>query len=395
MGVKRVLASTWLALAALAALAPGCGNDGPTPSRHTGAGGTASSQLPGIFEGCTPGKACEDGLDCVDAGYGYRCQHLCQSDADCNFTIKVPVEEVTAVCGTLAPGLQACTEPCDFTPLSGPVCMDGHPVACSALDETSCSTCGCPTNLRCEPAVGCQPKRNLDDECRLNSDCVSNNCDPYAKVCRVPVGSACTASNCQICVASARGTYCSRTCGSEFECNGGACMFQECSPLCAGPVDRNCLGECRVTYHPGGGSPDIYGCLCDPMACRTLSPPPGVGSPCQDTEDCGADGACLVLHPPGDGHCSKHCEQNPCLAGQSCVNIPCGAGETNTCGSLCLVDCDDAEPRCRSGSCRSLMTAEAQAVEVCDYRRPGGTFCKTSGDCQSGLCLDTQCTPAP
>jgi hypothetical protein len=46
----------------LAQVASGCGSNSPAPAPASG--GSSGSKLPGLFDECTPGQACESGLDC-------------------------------------------------------------------------------------------------------------------------------------------------------------------------------------------------------------------------------------------------------------------------------------------------------------------------------------------
>jgi hypothetical protein len=95
----------------LAQVGSGYGSNSPAPAPASG--GSSSSKLPSLFDECTPGQACESGLECIAADGFARCEHLCQSDADCDFTIKVVTEDVQAVCGTLTKEVKACAQPCD------------------------------------------------------------------------------------------------------------------------------------------------------------------------------------------------------------------------------------------------------------------------------------------
>lgn len=133
------------------------------------------------------------------------------------------------------------------------------------------------------------------------------------------------------------------------------------------------------------------------MECKVLSPPPDVGAQCDEDTDCGTDGVCLHNHPLEleQGVCSRHCSaENPCHKGQSCVNVPCNENEPKTCGALCLNDCAAAEPRCLAGTCLPLQSLAAQSIEVCDFRKPTGTFCNAHDDCQSTICTNGKCAEA-
>jgi hypothetical protein len=126
---------------------------------------------------------------------------------------------------------------------------------------------------------------------------------------------------------------------------------------------------------------------------------PKVGDPCDEDGDCGLDGVCLLNHPlahQGLGVCSRRCSPaNPCAERQSCVDVPCGENDLETCGALCLYDCAAAEPRCDAGNCRSLENLDAQSVEVCDVRKPTGEFCEAHNDCQSTVCTNGMCAAGP
>ena len=240
-------------------------------NRRRRAAAPAPTKCRGCSQECIPGQPCQGDTECVTVGDEHRCEHPCETDDDCSaFKIQQPVEKVSTVCGTVGPALKACREPCTRHYEGAYACVDGHPVSCAALDETSCTICGCPDNLRCEHNVGCGGKRGLDEECLEDGDCNSNNCDFYAHVCRVPVGTACTASSQGI--ARKKGTFCSRSCGSIFDCDGGACLFQECRPPCTGEFDPSCRASVAWASTPAAGSPTSMAACATPWSAKRSCP---------------------------------------------------------------------------------------------------------------------------
>ncbi|AUX38979.1 uncharacterized protein SOCE26_003610 [Sorangium cellulosum] len=143
------------------------------------------------------------------------------------------------------------------------VCLGDTSAACEYAVAREpgvfCEQCGCGPSLRCEPGVGCLPKRRLGEPCEDDGDCVSDNCSIDEHVCRVAVGAACTAENCDICYVEPSGwSFCSRYCHGDGRWHGcgerGECVASdqfhldgsECWPVCTGSDPAECPGYCLL-----------------------------------------------------------------------------------------------------------------------------------------------------
>jgi hypothetical protein len=309
-------------------------------------------------------------------------------------------------CGTVADGSQACVEPCSSPDegIKGSYgCRDNVPIACDAADPTYCTDCGCPdATERCEPGVGCQPKRQVGEVCRDNSDCKSDNCSTYLGVCRVPVFSQCDANNCDRCVTdTVNGSiYCTRSCNGDTDCNGGYCLGYgyDGSYVCQRPCSACTSDTCNQT---NSGSTRF----CDCPSCVEKSAPRPLGTRCENSGQC-SSGVCYATyyldkdslgHPqviPERTLCTKSCYADlDCgESGLVCALLPCHGDDGSMCGALCLHPCD-ADGSCSSvgGRCRSLPKPTGETATVCDFRDEVGAHCECNEECLSGRCTNAQC----
>jgi hypothetical protein len=359
---------------------------------------TPPDRLGGRFEYCERNAECQSGY-CLLSAIGGRCSLPCTSTSECD-----PATTGTQ-CGLGPDGTMACVPACG-APDSGYACVDGVSVACERVDDDrQCLACGCDPSLRCEPGVGCLAKSEVGGNCRQDSDCRTGNCSTFAGVCRVPVGQACTANDCDRCLTAAGGwSYCSRECDDVEQCNGDQCLgspetgFFTCRPGCTSFGDASCPGTCQ--YPSDGG--ELF-CACDYQTCPTVEPPRQVGQPCYSDSHC-ATGACYAHRECGGpfkdecidrGVCTQACESDAsCGAGNTCVAVPCVEGQTTECGKLCLPTCSDAEPCDAYTFCVARPAAGGATAMVCDARQPEGASCWSGLDCQSGKCIDRRCAPA-
>lgn len=246
---------------------------------------------------------------------GHAVGEPCATGSDCASGACLPLENVctapctaSSECGSLVCGRAACEAPegCALcVPACGTgdyTCVEGVSTSCALVrDERRCLDCGCPDSLdHCVRDVGCFPPADVGEPCVLDSDCSSRSCSSFGDVCRVPVGQACTAENCDTCLTLPTGSsYCSRECRTATDCRGMSCVgiatlgFYECLPAaCSGDACPRAGGN-RETGQP---------CRADDE-CRSGT--------CFQAQRCsGAD--CV-----GDGWCSE-----PCAASSDCAAAP-------------------------------------------------------------------------
>jgi hypothetical protein len=342
------------------------------------------------------GASCETDADCASGIciVGERrapfCSRTCESSSDC-------VHE-DYKCGASLARSNVCLPGCGGffgAPRVGFSCVDGVPTSCGLLDDTHCASCGCPAEKYCRADVGCFNYSEVGEPCVGDQDCVSKNCSKHFGICRVPVGDACTSEDCDRCVQDNGGaSYCSRECASSDECNGGACLgrsdfsggrgFYTCYARCYGSCS---LGNCVLTS-------DFALRFCECPECDVVQPPLPLAARCRFDGEC-ASGDChgfgFCLDGCDDAFCSATCTSSAdCGEGLYCADVPCAAGETGTCGMKCLPRCDSTS--CEIGTCRSLPSAEAEPVQVCETKIPSGAIgCSVPSDCFSGQCRSGQC----
>jgi len=211
----------------------GCSSAGNSPTlKHSELGYTCLSDSQcGSSEFCT-------NIGDYRLGDRFVCSKYCTADADC----PVPYSGANPLqCGILADGSKGCIRECIGL---GVACINGVPTACKATDDSHCDQCGCPDGLRCNTngSVSCVPKLSEGEVCATDGDCLSDNCSPTNKTCRVAVGSPCTSDNCDRCAGNAATgwSYCSRLCGYSSQCNAGDCLISDvynngpkyCYPYC-------------------------------------------------------------------------------------------------------------------------------------------------------------------
>lgn len=251
------------------------------------------------------------------------------------------------------------------------------------------------------------PLADLGETCTGDRDCRSGNCSAVAGVCRVPLETACDATNCDICLSDGSGwSYCSRDCiyDAGIECPEDRCVgyldqnFFYCWPSCTG-----CRGECRTT---SDGS--IRYCDARLGTDWTMTSAPAAElQPCRFDSMC-SEGTCLAA-PSCDsrsssctgsrGYCSAACSSDADCGGGHCVDVPCDAGSTDpNCGPRCLPGCEVGSgfnpcSPLADATCRALRGVDGSSVGVCDPRNDDGGRCRTDDDCASGACSSAgRCT---
>jgi hypothetical protein len=350
----------------------GGGYVGPVPD--AGDGGDNVIGMP-----CTRDMECGDNGVCLTlSGFNTTysiCSKPCVTNADCG----------DRSCGIAGDGSSMCMPACPPN-TDAFVCIDGVPTACSAADGTQCDWCGCPADLRCEPGTGCVARRGFGELCDSDGDCNTDNCGKFTGTCQVPIGQQCSPDNCDLCWTSASWSYCSRECDSDQDCNGGLCLgnFDQgymCRPPCTGTSDPTCPGQCRYSQAAAVS-------YCDCTDCAILQGLRPLGAPCSGDSLC-TSGEC---YSHGSGVCSKACTSSAeCGEGFTCVDVPCLAGEVDTCGRKCVRPCG-VDSVCPAGYCRALASTEGLVLDVCDAKLPDGRGCSANVDCQSGIC-DARCIP--
>jgi hypothetical protein len=338
---------------------------------------------------CYANSDCESGICGADG-----CTIECRSDADCG----------DLACTVEAGGVGQCAPACPAD-VYDHVCQGGRQVSCAVADDSDCETCGCGDGLRCDADDGCVALSGVGGECSSDADCNTLNCSPYTQTCRVPVGAACSTSDCDRCITGPNGySFCSRECGTGFEgCHDNAwCLAPSgttdyvCKPKCnTWPTDPSCPGQCWVST--GGAA------YCDCPDCPVQYAPRDLGDGCDFAVQC-ASGTCYEREAYGAnsreraGVCSRACSSDAeCGSGARCVDVPCHAGDIEgSCGALCLAACDrDSYPECQgNATCQTRQPLDGSAaVEVCDVRGQAGAICDAPHHCASGRCVANQCTP--
>jgi hypothetical protein len=299
-------------------------------------------------------------------------------------------------CGVAADGTSHCFSSCaaiGSAPMEF-VCVQGAPVACAHADPARCDICGCPSSQRCVPGTGCLPKNDVGGACTADSDCNTNNCSTLSGKCLTAVGQSCTGSNCDRCY-SATGTsfsYCSRTCTTKADCNGGYCLgYTGMSSFCYPPCTSGCVGGCQYAGDGMGGI-DFSTQYCDVTQDMVTYGASALGYPCGGS--C-AGGTCYSAGT--NDVCTKPCAANAdCGQGFACLSMPCtqaDAGAANC--PLCVATCSTEAGTCRSGTgtCTSEATADGSSASVCDPRITTGGTCYSNGTCLSGRCITGTCAP--
>jgi hypothetical protein len=366
--------SGWLAVVAVAAaqLVGGCSSDGSSPKVPVG-------------------KYCQSDPECGGGGFCLenKCSKPCKEDRDCS---QDDSGAYPLVCGVDPQGASSCVPDCEHN--DGYVCLDGVSTACAQAPDDQCETCGCPNSQRCEPGVGCMPKRAAGEPCKSDDDCNTDNCSDFAGVCRVPIGSACTASNCDTCLSAEGWSYCSKECGGNYECAGGLCLGYAgvfyCRPPCSSFSDDSCPGQSCKLFIDEQTRQQAYHCDCANSGdCKWLEEPHPLGSTCRGDSECAGQLCDRVVTRTDElgrfefgGLCSQPCKTSAeCGAGFACAAV----GQPH-----CLPTC---ETSCGIGSCVSLPTTEGQSAGMCWVKRAEGS-CWEPNDCQSGSCAGGNCAPA-
>jgi hypothetical protein len=323
------------------------------------------------------------------------CTKPCASNGDC-----VGSEEI--VCGVLADGSRGCLPSCVRD--SDVPCLDGVPTACAAAGPTACEKCGCAPGERCEVGVGCEPLRAIGEACEVDLDCKTANCSAYSKVCRVPVGQNCDASNCDICLSSSSGwSYCSRPCQRDDECStAGRCVGYadtnnfSCRPNCKSISDSSCPGTCKYTSNTAA----LY---CDCPNCNVSSPKRPYGAGCSSSSSC-ESGNCISrgwtinLQYNVAGFCSQSCKGDAdCSANSGCVEFACesSSADSQLCGMHCAPRCEESNDCADGSTCHSMKTVSGAESSLCDPRFLEGRPCQSNFDCISLRCgSDSMCMAA-
>ena len=326
---------------------------------------------------CEVGQGCGEGDDCETA----LCDDgVCVPPASCDDGTKDPEEtdeDCGGVCGATCPIDAQCedfndceTYVCDLDAglCAGPACDDGAPNG----EETDVD-CGGPE---------CDPCEN-GGQCEQDSDCVSELCDPAARICVAP-----TCTNGELdgeetdvdcggpdCAPCAGGETCEvgRDCISEV-CDGNTCADATCADGVQnqGETDVDCGGPNCEPCNAGEGCEVPSDCvteLCDPVhgVCEEEHCTNGVADEDETDVDCGGS-ACA---PCDDGE--------GCNMGTDCASASCSGGE---CTSVSCID------GVRNGN-ESDVDCGGDVCDPCD----DGDDCLLDTDCLSIVCLAGECQP--
>jgi len=263
----------------------------------------------------------------------------------------------------------------------GFACEDGQAVPCAEASDSSCSVCGCPSNLRCVPEEGCVELLEVGEACAADADCKSANCGDDTKLCRVPLGQPCDETNCDLCFRSEDWSYCSVRCSTDSECPGSLCLFHSLASTsfgqwCFPPCQDACSGECVQ---------DDFGAnqACDCSTCGFTMHWPA-GTECVHFIQCDGN---ECYRGPGGSMCSGSCDSDAdCDDGFACVDT-CTPTSAD-CDDLCLPVCDG---ECERGTCAELPSPDGGNVSVCDVLATVGDPCRSDADCRSGFCGGGYC----
>ena len=349
----------------------------------------SAPKMPGGFlANCSDDAECESHL-CGQSG----CTLSCTQDSDCD-----DGEAAAAarggwrfVCGVGSNSEHVCVPPC-FS--SGYACVNGVSTSCQVLDQTQCLQCGC-GGFRCEPGVGCLPVSDVGGNCVQDSDCRSQNCG-RSGVCRLPVGSACDTTNCDVCLQSGAWSYCSRHCDGGQCGNSGRCIFDRlgstgyCLPTCLGARDTCRNGVCSQADPTDDHS---WFCRCD---CPHVGVKLDTGRLCNENAECKSDLCDAILDTtlgigvaPQIGRCTTVCATSQdCQAGYRCAT----AGGFTRCIPSCDNDCI-VGAYTRVGRCAPLTTVEGDTPNLC-WAAYSSDPCRLFSDCQSGQCGPQGCVAA-
>lgn len=322
---------------------------------------------------------------CLDGG----CSKHCKTDQDC------ATEFGGLACGVDATGERSCVPECDG--FGGDyACVEGVSTSCEIASDEYCEECGCPSTLRCEPGQGCMPKRAAGEPCSTDDDCNTDNCSSFAGVCRVPIGAACAASNCDACLAADGWSYCSRECLGNSQCGSGLCLGNAdtfyCRPPCSDFGDASCPGHKCKLFIDDVTAATAYHCDCvNAGTCEWTAEARPLGQECKYDGDCESN-LCDRVATQVDSLYGRLyaglCTQ-PCTTTEECgEGFACAAVGTPHCLPTCT-----AESGCAIGSCVGLPTAEGGSQDLCWVKRATGQ-CWEPTDCQSGNCVSNQCAPA-
>jgi hypothetical protein len=317
-----------------------------------------------LLVGCDAGTSDESKLD-----------KPCSSNVDC-------ASGEMLSCGVNTKGERTCLPSCaSLTP--GYVCADGVPTAC-AFAPSHCKECGCASDQYCVDDVGCTPKQAVGEPCKNDDQCESRNCSAVENICRVPLQSACTSENCDVCLSTDSWSYCSRGCNYRFDCEGRPCVDNFCRQDCHTSAS-SCPGRlCDTDYDTQSGE-YFYYCRCSSSnGCAVTQALRSLGKSCFSNAICESDlcdGAVVFDDATGyPGLCSKPCTSTAdCGSGFACAAIA---------PAHCLPTCTDS---CAIGSCLAAPTTEGTTQNVCWAKRQVNATCGKPSDCMSGNCVNGKC----
>ncbi len=396
----------------------------PTPNPPTGCADPVNTIMDGhsckCETDCLPGAMCLPEEDTGEAR-GF-CLRLCNpAKQECSASSQCDDVAAQVI------GDDACTTSCqnDNDCTFGEICRDGlccMPGVCRIACTTSQD---CPQAQVCARKSGCFPM------CQSDSDCLSNDCNPYTTLCDGPTEGAgihapclrhddCKSlycnpisktcyTNCSVerqgcpegakCIRWVHGDdmgICFHPCETSSDCTtpGLKCFVGiDGTKFCAPPAkDEDC-------EQPVESIPDAYPCNCDDECMRgafcaieaeTSWPKGACLRLCDKDNECRSNCTCRLLEDADTGYCSPKCESDA-----DCPDYRVCFG--GSCRPLCQADTDCTCGKCNvySGYCGDTDQQAKGITETCtDHDQCKSQLCSNSwGRCLSPCSIERQGCP--
>jgi hypothetical protein len=283
---------------------------------------------------CVDGVCCQSDTNSCPPGYvcnlpGF--EGICQPQA--------PSPTAPPVTPTNTPTPQPTGRPCDNpAQCASNSCLDG--VCCATQPEPGTTPPQCPNDATGNPqfcnisdSLGiCAPKKDNDQSCTLDSDCVSGYCDPTLKVCKPAPTATPTGTPTQTSTPTPKpGDPCSNDnqCPQGFPCSTDEHVCCNGSPNCQPGY------SCTI--------PGSFGYCTLVPASPTVTPLSGLGVQCTSNTEC-ASGFCAM-----QGNVGVCCDKACTGTGQSCNSQGHCVGDV---GTSCTAN-SDCLPllECIKGTC--------------------------------------------
>jgi hypothetical protein len=234
----------------------------------------------------------------------------------------------------------------------------------SARTCNGTGTCSAATSSTCPGGFNCDTAMNVCKiTCTTSADCVAPSICNGGVCSAKPLGAACTAGT---------------ECASSF-CQQGVCCGSTCTGTCKSCAipGATTLGTCsNVT---AGQKDSLDRC------------PTTAASTCMTDGTCDGAGACH-LHPLGTQCVAGACSGSTLTPVRTCDGIGnCLMVTTAQCNPfLC-----NTNGTCKNSCTPATSAADCVAPNVCTGtscgKRPTGTACTATGDCESNFCVESVC----